>query len=121
MYHKKVQLFKLFLQGIALLFTAGVIFVLTQPYVIIDFSEFLSQAKLPEKVKTYYFSLEQKADFSGRILEEKDEHTLLEVSTESSSLVLALPFRGRAFLYDFLAAFAVAFLLGVPLSDIKKT
>jgi|YelNatPaOPRAMG01_1025707.scaffolds.fasta_scaffold00657_13 UDP-N-acetylmuramoyl-tripeptide--D-alanyl-D-alanine ligase len=82
---------------------------------------FLSQAKLPEKVKAYYFSLEQKADFSGRILEEKDEHTLLEVSTESSSLVLALPFRGRAFLYDFLAAFAVAFLLGVPLSDIKKT
>lgn len=83
-------------------------------------NQYLAQARPPENCRVAYYSLQGQGDFNGRILNEEDYQTLFEVFTESKAYTFLLPFRGKSFLQDFLAAFATASLLGIPPEEIKK-
>lgn len=79
---------------------------------------YLSQATPASNCRTVYFSLMGKGDINGRILNEEADQTIFQVQVGQESLTLRLPFRGKSFLEDFLAAFSTTFLLGIPPEEI---
>ncbi|MCR4428989.1 MAG: UDP-N-acetylmuramoyl-tripeptide--D-alanyl-D-alanine ligase [Caldiserica bacterium] len=81
---------------------------------------YLSRAIPPRSCRAAYFSLQGKGDFNGRILNEDEEQTLFQVEAGEEEFTFNLPFRGKSFLQDFLAAFSIAYLLGVNPEEISQ-
>lgn len=76
-------------------------------------NKYLASIRPRENLNTVYYSLKEKAEIRGKILRQEENQTLLNVESQGKAFDFSLPFTGKAFIEDFLAAFSACFLLGV--------
>lgn len=82
---------------------------------------YLQKGQPPTRINAFYFSLQKKTDFFARIIRQGPEFTDAEIYYPEGVMNISLPFGGKGLIYDFLASFAVAYLLGIPKDKIIRS